>query len=335
MTRIGINPARGKTTDAKPQRITVALVTYLPDLSGYFEHRLEVLKLVIDSLSAHTSLPHDVMVFDNASCLPVIDYLQQCRQAGQINFLLLSDRNIGKIDALRVLFEAAPGEFIAYADDDILFYPGWLEAHLRLLESFPQAGMVSGVAVRSAAGHAHASLDRLAAAPPAGVSARRERRIPDAWERDWALSTGRDAQAHLDQTREQLDLVLTADTPGGAVEAIAGANHFQFVARKAQILPALPAGWTGRLMGSMIELDEAVDRLGLLRLSTAGRFTRHLGNALSPELVREAQALGLAARAAPTGPRPAGPRRRPLILRIPGSRRVLVALYNKLFKILF
>jgi len=59
---------------------------------------------------------------------------------------------------------------------------------------------------------------------------------------------------------------------------IGAANHFQFVAPKQVILQALPGKWTGKLMGSMIELDEAIDNLGYLRLSTAKRYTRHLGN---------------------------------------------------------
>ena len=42
-------------------------------------------------------------------------------------------------------------EIIAYHDDDIFFYPGWLEAHLQILDGFSQAGMVSGLPVRNAA----------------------------------------------------------------------------------------------------------------------------------------------------------------------------------------
>ncbi len=100
-------------------------------------------------------------MFDNGSCESVVDYLVELRQAGQIDCLMLSQRNLGKIDALRILFNAAPGEVIAYNDDDILFYPGWLEAHLEVLQLFPQVGMVSGAPVRNAAGHARKSLERL------------------------------------------------------------------------------------------------------------------------------------------------------------------------------
>ena len=87
-------------------------------------------------------------------------------------------------------------------------------------------------------------------------------------------------------------------------------------------------------MGHMIELDEAIDNLGYLRLSTTKRFTRHLGNALSDEVVQEAHSLGLLEgeqiRLAPHKTR-----KRLWLLRIPGSRRVLSAVYNRLFAILY
>ncbi len=93
---------------------------------------------------------------------------------------------------------------------------------------------------------------------------------------------------HLQATRDQLDLVFRLGTcarwpqlkTGAFVEAIGAANHFQFVTPKKIILQALPSEWTGKLMGSMIELDQAIDDLGYLRLSTVQRYTRHLGNTL-------------------------------------------------------
>ena len=85
MTRIGINPARGVVSDYRPPSVTVAVLTYIPDLSGYFEHRLQVLQMVFASLHAFTTPPHDLMVFDNGSCPPVVDYLRspECHRLAQ------------------------------------------------------------------------------------------------------------------------------------------------------------------------------------------------------------------------------------------------------------
>jgi glycosyltransferase involved in cell wall biosynthesis len=336
MARIGINPARGKVTVDRPQRITVTMVTYIPERTGYFEHRLEVLKLSLASLAAHTSLPHDVMIFDNGSCAEVVETLRGLQSEGLVRYLLLAGKNAGKIDALRILFSAAPGEVIAYSDDDILFYPGWLEAHLQVLESFPKAGMVSGIAVRNAAGHALRSVERLAANPPTGLSVERRRCIPDEWEADWAQSTGRDPQAHLTATQNDIDWLLSVRPPDGEpVQAIGGANHFQFVARKDVILQALPSEWTGKLMGAMIELDESVDQMGCLRLSTVERYTRHLGNAISADAAQAARELGLPVDGqALSIPQRNRTSRHPL-LRIPGGRRLLMGIYKRLFDILY
>ena len=233
MARIGANPACGKTTSYRPAPVTLALLTYIPDLSGYFEDRLQILKLVLASLRAHTTGHYDLIVFDNHSCDPVVAYLQEQRQIGNIDYLILVGRNIGKIGALRMLFEAAPGETIAYSDDDILFYPGWLEAQLDILRTFPKVGMVSGAPVRDAAHHAHRSLDALVEVGSGGLTIATERRIPDEWETDWAVSTGRDPKQHLEQTRHQLDTVLRKKPEqGDAIEAIGSANHFQYISPK-------------------------------------------------------------------------------------------------------
>jgi glycosyltransferase involved in cell wall biosynthesis len=351
MARIGINPARGKVTDHRPAPVTVTMLTYIPYLSGYFEHRLEVLKLVFASLFAHTTSPYDLLVFDNGSCSIVIDYLRKLQHAEQsgylkaIDYLILSPKNIGKIDALKIMFNAAPGEIIAYNDDDILFYPGWLEAHLEIFKYFPKAGMVSGIAVRNAAEHARKSLDKLAAEGAAGLTSFRERRIRDDWEADWALSTGRDPQVHMQATHGHMDLVLRQEKPGnqGVIETIGSANHFQFVSPRQVILQALPAERSGKLMGSMIELDEAIDNLGYLRLSTVDRFTRHLGNTLSDAVVSEAKALGLPAKGnteeikAPLKQetRRIIARKRHWFLRMPGGRRILTRVYDRIFDILY
>lgn len=344
MARIGINPARGKSIQHRPPaRITVALLTYIPDLSGYFEGRLEILKLVLESLRQHTPIEHDLLVFDNGSCKEVTEYLLACNRAGEIDYLFLSEKNIGKINAFRIFFNAAPGEIIAYSDDDILFYPNWLEAQLQILEAFPNAGMVSGVPVRNASKHAMSSLDKNVLTEAAGISISNEKRIPDDWEIDWALSTGRDPEAHLHATQDHLDLVLRTTDPhsGNTCEAIGSANHFQFISRKQVILQALPTTWSGKMMGSMVELDEAIDQLGYLRLSTPERYTRHLGNVMSEEILQEAQKMELITedlaekKIVSQTSLNRSERKRHWLLRIPGSRRLLVAIYHRIFKILY
>jgi hypothetical protein len=325
-------------SDYRPARVTVAVLTYIPYLEGYFEHRLQILKLVLASLRRSTAVPFDLLVFDNSSCPPVGDHLGKLLRAGEIDYLVSSKENIGKIGAFEIIFNAALGDIVAYCDDDIVFYPGWLEAQLEILEGFPNAGLVSGVPVRNAAGYARQSLDKLAKEGAPGISTFNERRIPDQWEEDWAISTGRNGQEYLGATQGRQDLVLRIESKSGDgyIESIGGANHFQFVAFKEVLLQALPQEWSGKIMGSMVEFDQAIDSLGYLRLSTTGRFTRHLGNTLKPDVIDEVKELGIQV-GEPVDQTAVvqTPKQRHLILSIPGSRRILTSIYNRLFDILY
>ena len=42
-----------------------------------------------------------------------------------------------------MIFDGAPGEIIAYTDNDCVFTPDWLEKSLRILETYPNTGMVT------------------------------------------------------------------------------------------------------------------------------------------------------------------------------------------------
>jgi len=134
MPRVGHNPARFVEKVAQPASITVTVVNCIPFLAGYYEQSLDVLKAVIESLNAtrEPEHPYDVMVFDNHSCAEVRTYLKQAADEGKIQYLVLSDTNIGKIGAWNFMFGPAQGEYVVFADGDVLFRPGWLSASLAL-----------------------------------------------------------------------------------------------------------------------------------------------------------------------------------------------------------
>ena len=90
MARLGISPARGKTTDFQPAPVTVCVLTYIPEQAGYYRHRLDVLRMCLESILTNTATPYDLMVFDNGSSAEVVDYLRGLHASGSIDFLLLS-----------------------------------------------------------------------------------------------------------------------------------------------------------------------------------------------------------------------------------------------------
>ncbi len=326
MVRVGMNPARGRSTGYRPARVTVAVLVYLPHLSGYFEHRFDVVKLCLATLRKHTEAPYDLLVFDNGSCAEVKAYLQELLAHGEINYLLSSAENIGKPGALRLICHAAPGEVIAYTDDDTFFYPGWLSAHLELLDGFPNVGLVSGCAERTLFSYAVESNLRLAETDPE-VGITYGKFIPEEWEAQWAVSLGRDPERYLEIVRQLDDIVLERR----GVKAYATACHNQFVTPKRVITRFLDGGWSGQLMGGMKDLELRLDEAGYLHLSTIERTTRLIGNLVSPEMGEEARRFGIEAVAHSAALRTT---RANWLLRFRPIRWFLQGVYNRLFWLL-
>lgn len=324
MPRIGMNPSRNRDTGFAPARVTAAVLTHVPHGEGYFEHRFEVLRLCIESLITTAGDAVDIMVFDNASSPQVVEYLYSLKTANKIQYLTLSSRNIGKMDALQMIFRSAPGEMIAYTDDDVLFLPGWLEEHLKILETFPKTGMVTGFYIRSQM--AFSIKSTLEFADRFDVNTERGQLIEQKWEQHYLDNMGRTWERYREETRNLEDVRLTYE----GIQALSSAGHHQFVAYKQVLLKALPEGWSGRLMGKMREFDEAVDKLGYLRLNTPVPVTRLLGNVLSEENAAEARQLGLNASAESSAKRPAGLFQK--IGRIPLINGLARKVYNWLYK---
>jgi glycosyltransferase involved in cell wall biosynthesis len=325
MTRFGMNPARNKTISYAPSRVTAAMVSYIPNLEGYFQHRLEVLRLSLESLIQSLDQTCDIMIFNNGSCQEVVDYLETQLRSGRINYLIHSQINLGVIGAFKVLFNAAPGEIIAYSDDDVLYYPGWLDAHLKILTTLPRVGMVSGAPVGFSSEHALTAVSEFIHDPAESVEVSKIPRNEN-WESSWAESTGRPVDEHLLTCKNTPNLQLTYQ----GVDAIQGAKHFQFVTPKEVITRALDDDWSGSLMDGLVSLDESVDKLGYLRLSTPSRYARHIGNALTEETVEEAKSLSIPY----SGQAQVVQEHVHWLLRIPGSGRILWPLYRWLFKVL-
>jgi hypothetical protein len=325
MTRYGINPARDKNANYTPSRVTAGMVSYIPNLEGYFAHKLEVLKLSLESLIRSAGSQCDIMILNNGSCQQVRDYLERQLDAGRIDYLIHSQRNLGVIGGFKVLFNAVPGEIIAYSDDDVLYYPGWLEAHLRILETYPRAGMISGAPVGYSSEHALSAVRDFIDSAPESLQVTEKPRNKD-WEASWAESTGRIAADHLADCEKTPNLHLIYL----GVEAVQSAKHFQFITPKKMIIKAFSREWSGSLMDDLVALDESVNRMGYLRLSTPTRYSRHIGNALTEETVEEAQQLRIPV----SGEVQDIQEQVHWVLRIPGSGRLLWPLYRWLFKVL-
>jgi len=328
MPRIGYNPSRGQTLDFSPARTTVAVLVYAPHQAGYFQNRLDVTRMTIESILANTDAPFDLLVFDNGSCSEMVTYLQSLYERGAIDYLMLSKQNIGKLNALRMIFDAAPGEIVAYTDDDIFHLPGWLGAHLQVIDTFPHVGAVTGFYIRQRV--AMSSDSTLAFAQQPDVETQRGLLMPKKWEEEYLDNSGRTWDVYESEVAGIEDVIVRYH----GLEAWVSAHHFQMVCPKAviqQILAEMiPEGWSDQMMGRMVEMDDRMDAKGYLRFCTREQTVRLMGNAITEEVASLAEQAGLLVRAAETTVRPKGMMHR--LARVKPIRYLLQGIVNRVYR---
>jgi glycosyltransferase involved in cell wall biosynthesis len=309
--RKGQNPAKFVGQVARPERITAAVLSYVPSLHGYHAESLQVLRVCLASLRDSTDLPFDLMVFDNGSCAEVQEFLLESQRRGEIQFLLLSERNLGKGGAWNMIFQAAPGEVLVYSDSDALFSEGWLSDSLRILETYPKVGMVTSRPFRTPPEFFTHTLAWAEADREVQV----ERGSFVAWEafREFDMSLGQEEEQVRRRYATTEDIRLTYR----GVPAMVGASHWQFAGWTAVLRQFVPFQMD-RPMGQVRQLDQRVNAAGLLRLMTSEPRAMNMSNSLTPVPV---------AGAAPARSKPAT-----RLLDLPLVRRMLLGMYDRIFR---
>jgi glycosyltransferase involved in cell wall biosynthesis len=322
--RKGQNPAKFAKTVAKPERITVAVLNYIPFVSGFYAEGLDVLKVSLESMRQDPGLPFDLLVFDNGSCPEVRDWLIAEKEAGRIQYLLLSEKNLGKGGAWNIILAGAPGEIIAYSDSDILYYPGWLSRSVELLETFPKVGMVTARPFRTNPDY-HTATREWA---QTNATLEEGQFIP--WETFWEFnrSLGQDEVENRKVYSETQDWKITLPVggrvaPQARIEttAYAGASHWQFVSYKSTLAQFLPFDMD-KPMGQVKQLDQRMNASGYLRLMVSDPLVMNLSN--TTDYVK-----GVYAKGQPAVQRPGLVKR---LVQFAPIKKALLAIYDQIFK---
>ncbi|HPT23898.1 MAG: glycosyltransferase family A protein [Anaerolineaceae bacterium] len=301
-----MNPSRGKNLDFTPPRVTVAVLVYAPHQAGYFQHRLDVTRLTLESILANTEKPYELLVFDNGSCPEMTGFLQALYNTGKIDTLILSAENIGKLNALWRIAQAAQGEVIAYTDDDVYHLPGWLPEHLKVLDTYPNVGAVTGFYIKQrvamSSDQTLAWVKALEEKDPSAVQ--RGNLIPRKWEEEFMDNAGRTEERYQGEIEGIEDVVVSLQ----GVKAWVSAHHFEVLVPKNVLIEVLnqmlPGGWSDQLMGRMVEMDDRMDALGYLRLTTYPQTMRLLGNVIDDEVSELARRDGIIAASATSNAKP-------------------------------
>lgn len=312
--RIGQNPAKYVKEVAKPARITVAVLNYIPFLSGFYADALEVLKVCLDSIRESADLPYDLLVFDNGSCEEARQYLLDEHTAGRIQFLILSEKNLGKGGAWNMILAGAPGEIIAYTDSDAYFYKGWLSRSVQLLETYPNVGMVTARPFRTKEEFYTSTVAWGESVPD--VTLEKGCFIP--WE--VFLEFDRSLGQSDEEIRQHYETTSDVRLTYGGVPAIAGASHWQFTAYKSVLHQFLPFSMD-RPMGQVRQLDQRMNEAGYLRLMLTDPLAMNMSNTLRGAPGQVAQPVDPRAKA-----------RSSALLDFPPVRKTLLTLYDKIFR---
>ncbi|MEL7589740.1 MAG: glycosyltransferase family 2 protein [Anaerolineaceae bacterium] len=270
--RKGINPVKQLQTVEKPQRVTAAVLNHIPFLDGFYADMLKVLDLSLTSLRENAGMDFDLLVYDNGSCAEARDYLLTEFDKGVIQTLILSDRNMGKGGAWNVMLQAAPGEIVAYADNDVLYHAGWLRESVKVLDTYPNVGMVTSRPYHSIPDLYSASLEWAQGKPEVKVET--GRLINPEWMREFLLSLGRTEEEMLEDI-SQNDVRLTYR----GVSTYCGASHWQFLAWKKVLQEFLPIDLS-KPLGQVLQLDKMVNERGYLRLMTDQPYVMNLSNSI-------------------------------------------------------
>lgn len=115
-------------------------------------NRPEALKTNLKSLAKHTSLPYEVVVFDNGSDAETQKYLDEIdgsvdEEGNGLIRVVRSPTNLGCSGGRNRAIEYATGKYIVTMDDDMTYTPEWLDSLVTRIESDPKIGAATSKVV--------------------------------------------------------------------------------------------------------------------------------------------------------------------------------------------
>jgi len=278
--RIGKNPAKEENKILADSYHRVVVPVYIPNLEEeYFKHGLTILRYCLESLLKTIHSKTRISIFNNGSCKEVSTYLEELLNANdRIDQLILSKKNIGKINAIHSCVRGHSESLITITDADVLFLNDWQQGVEEVFQNFPQAGMVSPVPVSNIYKH-----DAASSTFGYGFS-KNLITFEDIPDKDGLLRFQESVGAEL-FTASRLQKFLCLKNSKGV--AVLSCGHFVATLRT-EVFQNAPSQEASDLISKETDykyIDEPNNELGFLRLATINNYAFHLGN--SPQLWME------------------------------------------------
>lgn len=270
--RIGVNPQKSDKKIILKSHHRVVVVVYIPDSKGFYSNSAEVFKLCIDSLVATIDKNCLITVVNNGSCKEVSNFLYSYLEEKKIDTLIHHNENIGKIDAMIGAARGSREKYITLTDSDILFVQNWQQNVEAVFQNFKNAGSVSPIPVRHALFYGTSSVLKK-------IIFQRVK-----FKRISIPENFTDYNRYLESINWDLEPNENNKWPvieKNGMNAVIGSGHQVLTITRDILFRKVPSNPSLTLVGNDSEfnyVDQPIDKLGRLRLSTFNNFAFHMGN---------------------------------------------------------
>lgn len=272
--RIGSNPAKFDNVLASDIYHRVIIPVYIPNHEGYFKQQFEIFKFCLTSLLATVHQRTRITIYINACASDVCEYIETTYKSNPIiDQVFISDINMGKINAILAAAKGNIEPLITITDADVLFKHGWQQETEKLLNAFPEAGMVSPVP--SSKGLLYHTSNNWLYCMTKGKA-----RVEPVADRD-ALVKFDDSlgpEVHFYDDIHLKEYVTISNSKGE--RAVFGCGHFVVTMRREILDEGSNSPAFIKIQGGVEAkfIDIPNEKLGFMRLATLDNYAYHLGN---------------------------------------------------------
>ena len=270
--RIGMNPQKQEKKLNLETHHRILVVVYIPNEDGFYKNSFEVFKLCLDSLVTSINKKAAITIINNGSYHKVTDLLNEYISDDKIDTLIYHKKNIGKIDALIGAARSSREHFITYSDSDILFLKGWQENVETIFETFPNVGSVSPIPYRFGLNYGTSSLFKYILN---GKLKYKPQAIPE------NFSAHNRYLDSINWKNDETDNCIWPVVEKNNMKAVVGSGHQVLTITRDMVFKTVPMKPSLTLVGGDSEykyVDEPIDKIGKLRLSTYHNYGYHMGN---------------------------------------------------------